>query len=53
MDCDLVNAYEGADNRNSFVEIIGEPVLSSSGVNSITFDAGITKVEIKPRWYTI
>ena len=53
VDCDLLNAYEGADNRNGFIEIIGEPALSSSGVNSITFGAGITKVEIKPRWYTI
>ena len=53
VDCDLLNAYEGADNRNSFVEIIGEPVLTSNSVNSIIFGAGITKVEIIPRWYTI
>ncbi|QRG86369.1 hypothetical protein [Bulleidia sp. zg-1006] len=53
VDCDLLNAYEGADNRNSFVEMIGEPVLNANTVNSVIFDAGITKVELIPRWYTI
>ena len=53
FDCDLLNAYEGSDNRNSNVELIGEPVLLPNTTNGITLGTGITKVEIKPRWYTI
>nr|DAI17016.1 MAG TPA: distal tail protein [Bacteriophage sp.] len=53
FDCDLLNAYEGSDNRNSNVELIGEPALLPNTTNGITLGNGITKVEIKPRWYTI
>lgn len=53
FDCDLLNAYEGADNRNSNVELLGEPVLLANKTNGITLGTGITKVEIIPRWYTI
>ena len=53
FDCDLLNAYEGSDNRNSNIELIGEPILLSNAINGITLGNGITKVEIKPRWYTI
>lgn len=53
FDCDTLNAYEGSDNRNSNIELIGEPVLLSNTINGIMLGDGITKVEIKPRWYTI
>lgn len=53
FDCDTLNAYEGSDNRNSNIELIGEPVLLSNTTNGIILGSGITKVEIKPRWYTI
>jgi len=53
LDCDTLNAYEGADNRNSNIELVNEPVLLANAVTGITLGSGITKVEIKPRWYTI
>ena len=53
FDCDTLNAYEGADNRNSNIELVNEPVLLANAVTGITLGSGITKVEIKPRWYTI
>ncbi len=53
IDCDLMNTYEGADNRNANVELVGEPLLLANKTNGITLSGEITKVEIIPRWYTI
>lgn len=53
LDCETLNAYEGADNRNSNIELVNEPVLIANAITGITLGSGIIKVEIKPRWYTI
>lgn len=53
FDCDTLNAFEGADNRNSNIELVKEPLLIANIATGITLGSGITKVEIKPRWYTI
>lgn len=53
FDCDTLNAYEGSDNRNSNIELVKEPILIANIATGITLGSGITKVEIKPRWYTI
>lgn len=53
FDCDTLNAYEGANNRNNNIELAKEPLLLANIATGITLGSGITKVEIKPRWYTI
>lgn len=53
FDCDTLNAFEGADNRNNNIELVKEPILIANIATGITLGSGITKVEIKPRWYTI
>nr|DAS56867.1 MAG TPA: distal tail protein [Caudoviricetes sp.] len=53
FDCDTLNAYDGSDNRNSNIELVKEPLLIANIATGITLGPGITKVEIKPRWYTI
>jgi conserved bacteriophage protein len=53
FDCDTLNAFEGADNRNNNIELAKEPLLLANIATGITLGSGITKVEIKPRWYTI
>ena len=53
FDCDTLNAFEGANNRNSNIELVKEPILIANIATGITLGSGITKVEIKPRWYTI
>ena len=51
LDCETQNATEGNDSRNSSVSITGYeyPVLKPGG-NKILIGAGVTKVEITPRW---
>ena len=54
IDCELREAYKGATPKNSVVSFTGDdfPVLNS-GSNGITMEAGITKVEVTPRWYRL
>lgn len=52
VDCDTMDAHEGSTNMNQYLQVTDFPVLHS-GANGITLGAGITKVEIMPRWYTI
>lgn len=54
IDCRAMDSYKGDENRNSFVEFSGidYPVLQP-GVNRITLGAGVSRVEIKPRWWRV
>ena len=49
IDCDLMDAYSGANNRNNRITTSAFPVLEA-GDNTITF-TGLTNVEITPRWW--
>jgi phage-related protein len=52
VDCDIQDCFEGTANRNSYVSLTDFPTLVP-GTNGITLGAGITKVEITPRWWTL
>lgn len=57
LDCQMQNAYRqlgdsAAENKNSVVSASVFPKLSP-GDNGISFDGGITKVEIIPRWWEV
>lgn len=52
IDCDLMDSYKGSTNCNGNVYIPTFPVLSP-GSTGVLFDGGITKIEIKPRWWTV
>lgn len=51
IDCDIMDAFCGANNANSYVSFDTDSVVLRSGTNSITHN--MTKVEITPRWYEI
>ena len=53
-DCRSMDCFKGAENRNAFVEIEGNdfPVLPG-GVSQISLGAGISRVEITPRWWRV
>lgn len=52
IDCELKDAYNGKNNRNSFIEVTKWPELLP-GVNEITIPSTVTKIEIVPRWVTL
>ena len=52
IDCDTMNAYKGFLNRNNAISAPEFPVLQP-GINSIGFSGGITRIEMKPRWWLI
>lgn len=52
LDCDLMDAYKGTENKNSTITAPEFPVLEP-GANSISWTGGITSVQITPRWWTI
>lgn len=54
IDCEAMEAYDGTTSRNSDIVLTPNrfPVLKP-GNNTITLGAGITKVEITPRWWRI
>lgn len=52
IDCDTMNAYNGAENRNGTVTLSGWPVLPP-GASVYSFSGGITSIEIIPRWWTV
>lgn len=51
IDCDIMDAFCGANNANSYVSFDTDSVVLRSGTNGITHN--MTKVEITPRWYEI
>jgi len=54
IDCDLMDAYEGSNNRNGNITLTDGlfPTLMP-GSNRITLGSGITKVVITPRWWRL
>lgn len=54
IDCESMEAYNGTTSRNGDITLSPNrfPVLSP-GSNTITLSAGLTKVEIVPRWWRI
>lgn len=52
LDSDTQNAYKGTMNKNSTISAPEFPVLQP-GENTISWDGGITSVEITPRWWTV
>lgn len=51
IDCDIMDAFCGANNANQYVSFNTDSVVLKSGTNGITHN--MTKVEITPRWYEI
>ncbi len=52
LDSDLQNAYKGTLNKNNTISAPEFPVLQP-GENTVSWDGGITSVEVSPRWWTI
>ena len=52
VDCDIMDAYEGSTSFNQYLTVTDFPTLAS-GSNGITLGTGVTKVEVKPRWFEI
>lgn len=54
LDCDLKDAYYGATNCNSLIELkTGDFPILTEGVNGVGLGEGITKLEITPRWWVL
>ena len=52
IDCEIMDAYKGAVNCNSYVSFTDDIVLRP-GESGISFNSDITSIEITPRWYII
>lgn len=52
LDCELMDAYKGTQNKNPYISAVDFPVLKA-GINQISFAGGVTSVDIVPRWWTI
>lgn len=52
IDSELQDAYQGTQNKNSTIQTNDFPVLEP-GDNAISWNGGISSVEITPRWWTI
>ena len=52
IDCEIMDAYKGAVNCNKDVSFTDDIVLHP-GENNISFNGGITSIEITPRWFII
>ena len=53
LDCDAMEAYEGATSRNASTTLTnGEFPALSPGNNAVSF-TGFSRVEIIPRWWTV
>ena len=52
IDCEIMDAYKGAVNCNSYVSFTDDIVLRP-GESGISLNGGITSIEITPRWYII
>lgn len=53
IDCEMMDCFKGSANKNQYVQFSGNdfPTLEP-GVNGFSF-SGITKVEVKPRWWSV
>lgn len=54
IDCEMMDSYYGSTNRNSNVVLSpNEYPTLLPGANGVSLGAGITKVEITPKWWRI
>lgn len=54
IDCELQDAWSGTTNKNSFVILTdGEFPVIDPGTQTVTFDGGVQRVEVIPRWWTV
>ena len=54
LDCDLEDAFMGATNCNSMIELTsGDFPQLKPGNNGITIGNGISRIEITPRWWRL
>ena len=53
IDCEMMDCFKGSENKNQYVQFSGNdfPTLEP-GINGFTF-SGISKVEVKPRWWSV
>ena len=51
IDCDVMECYKGATNKNGMVQLSQFPTLAS-GSNVVDLD-GVTKLIITPRWFVL
>ena len=51
IDCDIMEAYKGNENRNSVLRLTEFPVIVP-GENAVSF-TGFSRVEITPRWWCL
>lgn len=52
LDSELMDAYKGTENRNPYISAAEFPALAP-GENEISFDGGVTSLDVVPRWWTI
>lgn len=52
IDCEMMDAFKGTESKNGLVEFENHlfPVFAP-GVNNISLGAGITQIDITPRWW--
>lgn len=53
LDCDLMDAYCGSTNLNSYITVTDEFPTLPAGSTAVSFDDTITALTIYPRWWTL
>lgn len=55
IDCELMDCYNGANNRNNLITLSPtyEYPKLVSGSNTITISGGVTSIAVTPRWRTL
>lgn len=54
IDCEEQNAFDGSVNRNADISIdYGKFPKLNPGDNIVTFTGSVTKMEVKPNWWTL
>lgn len=53
IDSDTMNAYAGGINKNLLVKLSGGFPDLPPGIIPVSFEGGVTKVEVTPRWFTL
>lgn len=54
IDCESMEIFKGTANKSQYVTFSGNDYPTfNPGLNGITLDSGITKVEVTPRWFVL
>lgn len=53
IDCDTQDAYSGTENANGLLTISGGFPALQPGANQVSFNGGITAVNLTPRWWSL